>query len=190
MSVWTKHPLPRLMGATATWHALEMVTSVVVGNGPWTSTRTLPTTPPTSLILDASRTPSMILTGCSLRDPTIISGTIHLNGKLILINYISIFCFLTDIFYFSGVWLTAPLEVMIMLVYSMAPSAFAPIPALREPVMRAGAIMDVPETAQSKCVEVLVTSTSSTPTHTKPRLTTGAVGTLLKTPTTKNGTTT
>ena len=77
-----------------------------------------------------------------------------------------------------------------MPAYSMVPSAFAPIPALREPVMRAGAITDVPETAQSKCVEVLVTSTSSTPTHTKPRLTTGAVGTLLKTPTTKSGTTT
>ena len=76
-----------------------------------------------------------------------------------------------------------------MLVYSMAPSAFAQILAHREPVMRAGAIMDVPETAQSKCVEVLVTSTSSTPTHTKPQLMTGAVGTLLKTPTTKSGTT-
>ena len=77
-----------------------------------------------------------------------------------------------------------------MLVYSMAPSAFAQILAHREPVMRAGAIMDVLETAQSKCVEVLGTSIYSTPTHTKPRLTTGAVGTLLKTPTTKNGTTT
>ena len=144
---WTRSQLPRLMGPTATWHALEMATSVVVGNGPWTSTRTPPTTPQTLLILDASRTPSTILTGCSLRDPTTILETIRLNGKLILINYISTFCFHTDIFFFSGVWLTAPLEVMIMLVYSTAPSAFAPIPAHREPVMRAGAITDVPVTA-------------------------------------------
>merc|ERR1712012_1279791 len=154
------------MGAAATWRALETVTSLVVDHGLWTSTRTLPTTPQTSLILDASRTPSMILTGCSLREPTTISGTTHLNG----------------------VWLTAPLEVTIMLVYSMAPSAFAQILAHREPVMRAGAITDVPETAQSKCVEGSVTSTSSTLTHTKPQLTTGAVATRCKTPTTKSGT--
>ena len=175
------------MVATVTQPALEMQTSAVGDLGPWTSTRTLPTTPPTSLILDASRTPSTILTGCSLRDPTTILETIRLNGKLILINYISTFCFHTDIFFFSGVWLTAPLEVMIMLVYSTAPSAFAPIPAHREPVMRAGAITDVPVTAQSKCVEGLDTSISSTPTHTKPQLTTGAVGTVLKTPTTRSG---
>ena len=190
MSVRMKHQLPRLTAASATWHALEMVTSVVVVHGPWTSTRTPPTTPQTLLILDASRTPLTILTGCSLKDPMTISGTIPLSGKLILINYISIFCFHTDIFFFSGVWLTAPREIMIMLAYSTDPSAFAPILAHREPVMRAGAIMDVQETAQSKCVEGLVTSTSSTPTHTKPQLTTGAVGTLLKTPTTKSGTTT
>ena len=190
MSVRMKHQLPRLTAATATWHALEMVTSVVVVHGPWTSTRTPPTTPQTLLILDASRIPLTILTGCSLKDPMTISGTIRLNGKLILINYISIFCFHTDIFFFSGVWLTAPREIMIMLAYSTDPSAFAPILAHREPVMQASAIMDVQETAQSKCVEGLVTSTSSTPTHTKPQLTTGAVGTLLKTPTTKSGTTT
>ena len=82
VSVWTKHPLPRLMGATATWHALEIVISVVEGHGPWTSTRTPPTTPQTSLILDASRTPSMILTGCSLRGPITTSGTTHQIGKL------------------------------------------------------------------------------------------------------------
>ena len=190
MSVRMKHQLPRLTAASATWHALEMVTSVVVAHGRWTSTRTPPTTPQTLLILDASRIPLTILTGCSLKDPMTISGTIPLNGKLILINYISIFCFHTDIFFVSGVWLTAPREIMIMLAYSMAPSAFAPILAHREPVMRAGAIMDVRGTAQSKCVGGLVTSTSSTPTHTKPQLTTGAVGTLLKTPTTKSGTTT
>ena len=89
VSAWTKHQLPRLMGANATWHAPEMVISVVVAHGPWTSTRTLPTTPQTLLILDASKTPSTILTGCSLRDPTTISGTTRLNGKLIPLNYIS-----------------------------------------------------------------------------------------------------
>ena len=84
--------------ATATPPALEMQTSAAGDLGLWISTRTQPTTPLTSLILDASRTPSMILTGCSLREPTTISGTTHLNGKLILIDYISTFCFHTNIF--------------------------------------------------------------------------------------------
>ena len=90
--------------------------------------------------------------------------------------------------FFSGVLLTALREIMIMLAYSMAPNAFVQILAHRESVMRAGAIMDVQETAQSKCVEGLVTSTSSTLTHTKPQLMTGAVATRRKTPTTKSGT--
>ena len=74
-----------------------------------------------------------------------------------------------------------------MLVYSMAPSAFAQILAHREPVMRAGAITDVPETAQSKCVEGSVTSTYSTLRHTRQLLMTLDVEALHKTPTTKDG---
>ena len=151
VSVWTKHPLPRLMGATATWHALEMATSVVVGHGPWTSTRTLPTTPPTLPTLDASRTPSMILTGCSLRGPTTTLGTTHQIGKLNLRFGLTLF--LQHLAMFSGVWLTVPLEAMTMQACSMAPSAFAPTLVHREPVMLDSAHMAVLEIALSKCVE-------------------------------------
>ena len=83
VSAPTRPPLQKLMAATVTWVALEMEASVVEGPGLWTSTRILPTTLPNSLILDASRTPSTISTGCSLREPTTISGTTHLTGKLI-----------------------------------------------------------------------------------------------------------
>ena len=74
-----------------------------------------------------------------------------------------------------------------MPAYSMVPSAFAPILAHRGPVMRTGAIIVVLETAQSKCVEGLDTSTSSTLTHTKQQLMTGDVETLSRIPTTKSG---
>ena len=50
--------------------------------GWWTCTRTRPTTLRDSLILDASRTPSTISTGCSSRAPTITFRTTPLSGKL------------------------------------------------------------------------------------------------------------
>ena len=78
---WMSLPLQKLM-ATAIPPALEMQTSAVGDLGPWTSTRTLPTTPPTSLILDASRTPSTILTECFLRVLTTTFRTTLPNGKM------------------------------------------------------------------------------------------------------------
>ena len=78
---WMSLPLQKRM-ATAIPPALEMQISAVEELGLWTSTRTLLTTPPTLPTLDASRTPSMILTGCSLRGPTTTSETTRPIGKL------------------------------------------------------------------------------------------------------------
>ena len=75
-----------------------------------------------------------------------------------------------------------------MLACSMAPSVSAPTLVHREPVMLDSAHMAALETAQSRCAEGSVTSTSSILMHTKQRLMTGAVGTLSRIPTTKNGT--
>ena len=83
VSAPTRPPLHKLTAATVTWVALEMEATVAEGRGLWTSTRTLPTTLPNSLTLDASRTPSTILTGCSLREPTTILGTTRQIGKLL-----------------------------------------------------------------------------------------------------------
>ena len=74
-------PLPRLALKTATWAALGTKTCHVVVYGRWMSIRTRPTTPPTWLTSDATRTPIMILTGCWLREPLTISGTTHLSGE-------------------------------------------------------------------------------------------------------------
>ena len=74
-----------------------------------------------------------------------------------------------------------------MLACSMVPSAYVPTLAHREPVMPDSALMAVLETALSKCVEGLVTSTSSTRMHIKLQLMTGAVVTQSRTPTTRSG---
>ena len=74
-----------------------------------------------------------------------------------------------------------------MLVCSMAPNVYAPTKVQREPVMLGSALMVVLETAQSKCVEGLDTSTYFTLMRTRQQLMNGAVGTQCKTPTTKSG---
>ena len=75
-----------------------------------------------------------------------------------------------------------------MLACNMDPNAFAQTQARKEAVKKGNAIMVVPVTTVSKCVEDLGTSISSTPMHTKQQLMIGAVETHCKTNITKGGT--
>ena len=79
------------------------------------------------------------------------------------------------------------MEIMTMQDCSMGRNAYVQIQVHKETVSRGNAIMGAQETAPSKCVEALATSTSSTLMHTRQPLMTGAVETQHKIPTTKSG---
>ena len=92
-----------------------------------------------------------------------------------------------NVFFYLGVQKSVLMGIMTMLVCNMDPNAFAQTPARKEAVKKRNALMVVPGTTVSKCVEDLGTSISSTLMHTKQQLMIGAVETHCKTNITKNG---
>ena len=81
----------------------------------------------------------------------------------------------------------AQIGTMTMLACSMAPSAYAQTLGHRKTARKRNALIAVQETIVSECVEGLDTSIFSILMHTKPLLMIGAVETLLKTYSIKNG---
>ena len=81
----------------------------------------------------------------------------------------------------------ARIETMTMLACSMGPNAYALTLDHKKTARKTNALMAVQETIVSKCVEGLDTSIFSTLMHTKPQLMIGAVETLLRTYSIKNG---